>query len=150
MDRYLQTRTDAFNILANYKEDERNYMRVVQPNDGIAFTTCDDANNHHSTHKNDVTHINDPSTTSNLTTSTNPQQHGSTLVTTGGGCSCNHNVHGSGGHGRSEGHTITCFCGGRLGTMHLHVHTPLRRPNDDWQWPNLLEPMMTVRQSSKY
>ena len=75
VDQYLRTRTDAFNILANYKEDECNYMQVVWSNDGVAFTTCDKTNNHYDTHENDVTPSDDPSATSDLTTSTNPQQH---------------------------------------------------------------------------
>ena len=115
LDRYPHTRTDTFNILANYKNNKHNYMWVVQSNDGVAFTTCDEANNHHDTHENDITPIDNPSTTSDLTTSTNPQQHGSTLVTTGGGHGCNHNARGSTGHGRSDGCTITCFCCGETG-----------------------------------
>ena len=106
---YPRTRTKAFNILANYKEDEQNYMQVVWSNDGKAFTTLDNNNTHHNTNEDNVTHIDDPSTTSNLTTSTNPQQHGSTMVTTGGGCGCSCNACGSTGHGRSEGCTIACF-----------------------------------------
>ena len=43
------------------------------------------------------------------------EQHGSTLVTTGGGCGRSHNARGSAGHGRSEGHTISCFHCGETG-----------------------------------
>ena len=86
VDCYLHMRKHAFNILANYKEDEQNYMQVVQSNDSVAFTTLDDSNSHHNTTDDNITPPTDKlSTTSNLTTSTNPQQHGSTLVTTGGG-----------------------------------------------------------------
>ena len=106
---YPCTRTDAFNILANYKEDERNHIWVIWSNDGVAFTTCDEVNNHHDMHENVASHIDDPSRTSDLTTSTNPQQHGSTLVTMGGGCSRNRIGQGSAGRGRIKGHTITCF-----------------------------------------
>ena len=56
--------------------------------------------------------IDDPSTTSDLTTSTNPQQHGSTLLTTGGGRGHSQNTCGSAGRGRNVEQTITCFhCG---------------------------------------
>ena len=109
VDRYPRTRTDAFNILANYKEDERNYIRVARSNDGVAFTTCDESNNHYNTHDNDRAPDKDPSATSDLTASTNPQQHGSTLVTTRGGRG--HNPRrGSAGRGCGHGRTITCFC----------------------------------------
>ena len=57
-------------------------MRVAQSNDGVAFATCDETNNHYDTHENDRAPSDDPSVTSDLTTSTNRQQHGSTLVTT--------------------------------------------------------------------
>ena len=53
VDQYPRTRTDAFNILANYKEDERNYLRVTRSNDWVAFTTCDESNNHYDAHDND-------------------------------------------------------------------------------------------------
>ena len=110
LDRYPRTRTDAFNILANYKEDERNHFRAARSNNGVAFTTRTETNNHPDTHGEDVSHIEDLSTTSDLTTSTNPQQQqGSALVTTGGGRGCNRNGRGSAGQGRS---IITCFrCG---------------------------------------
>ena len=62
-----------------------------------------------------MAHIDDPSTVSDLTTSTNPQQHGSTLVSVGGGHSRSCNACRSAGHGRSEGCTITCFCCGETG-----------------------------------
>ena len=107
VDHYPRTMTDAFNILANYKVDEQNYMQAIWSNDGVAFTTLDDNNNHHNTNEDNVAHINDPSTTSNLTTSTNPQQHRSTLVTTGGGCGHSHTACRSAGCGRSTGHPIT-------------------------------------------
>ena len=98
LDRYPHTRTDAFNILANYKEDEHNHFRATQSNDDVAFTTSTETNNHPDTHGEDVSHIEDPSTTSDLTTSTNPQQQqGSALVTTGGGCGRNCNGRGSAG-----------------------------------------------------
>ena len=115
LDQYQRTRTDAFNILANYKEDEHNHIWVIWSNNSVAFTTCDEVNNHHDMYENDVSHIDDLSTTSDLTTSTNPQQHGSALVTMGGGRGCNHNGLGSGGWGRSDGRTITCFHCGETG-----------------------------------
>ena len=149
VDHYPRTRTKAFNIPANYKEDEQNYMWVVWSNDGIAFTTLDNNNTHHNTNEDNVTHIDDPSTTSNLTTSTNPQQHGSTMVTTGGGCGCSCNACGSTWHGRSEGCTIACFRYSEPDTMPLHAYTPLRRPNGIWQWPNQLDLMRTVKQPNK-
>ena len=62
-----------------------------------------------------MANIDDPSTVSDLTTSTNPQQHGSTLVTAGGGHSHSCNACGSAGNGRIEGRTITCFCYGETG-----------------------------------
>ena len=37
----------------------------------------------------------------------------------------------------------------RPGTMPLHAHTPLRRPNGIWQRPNQLDPMRTVKQPNK-
>ena len=39
---------------------------------------------------------------------------------------------------------------GKLGTVPLHVLIPSRRPNDAWQQPNLLDPMLTVGQPSHY
>ena len=89
-------------------------MRVAQSNDGVVFATCDETNNHYDTHENDVAPSNDPSAASDLTTSTNPQQHGSTLVATRGGRGCNPG-YGSAGRGRGNGHTITCFCCGETG-----------------------------------
>ena len=86
---------------------------MVWSNDSVAFTTCDD--NQHDTHEQDMSHIDDPSTTSDLTTSTNPQQQGSALVTTGGRRSRNCTGRGSPGQGRSEEHTITCFHCGETG-----------------------------------
>ena len=50
LDRCPRTRTDAFNILANYKEDERNHFRAARSNDGVAFTTSTETNNHPDTH----------------------------------------------------------------------------------------------------
>ena len=114
VDRYPRTRTNAFNILANYKEDERNYLRVTRSNDGVAFTTCDESNSHYDAQDSDGPTNEEPSTTSDLTTSTNPQQHGSTLVTARGGRG-QHPGHGSGGRGRGHGRTITCFCCGETG-----------------------------------
>ena len=114
VDRYPRTRTDAFNILANYKEDERNYLRVTRSNDGVAFTTCDESNSHYEPQDSDGPPNEEPSTTSDLTTSTNPQQHGSTLVTARGGRG-QHPGRGSGGRGRGHGHPITCFRCGETG-----------------------------------
>ena len=144
--RYPRTRIDAFNILANHKEDERNHFRATRSNDGVAFTTSTETSNHPDTYGEDVSHIGDPSTTSDLTTSTNPQQQqGSALVTTGGGRGRNRNGRGSAGRGRS---ITTCFrCGD---TMPLPVLIPSRRPNDALQQPNLPDQMMTVGQPSNY
>ena len=114
IDWYPRTRTDAFNILANYKEDERNYIGVAWSNDGVAFTTCDESNNHYDTHDSDRAPDEDPSATSDLTTSTNPQQHGSTLVTARGGCGRTPGC-GSAGQGQGHGHTIMCFRCGETG-----------------------------------
>ena len=114
VDRYPRTRTDAFNILANYKEDKRNYIRVARSNNGVAFTTCDEPNNHYDTHESDGAPGEDPSVTSDLTGSTNPQQHGSTLVTTRSGHGRTPG-HGSTGWGRGHGRIITCFHCGETG-----------------------------------
>ena len=121
-------------------------MQVVRSNDGVAFSTLDDNDNHHNTNEDNMAHIDDPSTTSDLTTSTNQQQHGSTLVTTGGGQSCAIMHADQLGVGEVRGSQLHVSAAVRPGTMPLHVHTPLRKPNNVWQWPNLLDLMMTVRQ----
>ena len=102
-------RMDAFNILAKYKEDEQNYIWVVQSNDGMTFTTFDDNNNNNNTINDAVATLTDELMTSDLTTSTNPQQHGSTHVNNGGSHGQGHNGWGSGGHGHNDRCTITCF-----------------------------------------
>ena len=88
-------------------------MQVVQSNDGVAFTTLDNSDTHHNTNETNMSHMDDLSTTSDLTASTNPQQHRSTMVTTGGGHGHSHNAHRSTGCGINEGHTIRCFCCGK-------------------------------------
>ena len=60
-------RTDAFNILANYKEDKQNYVQVVWSNDGMTFTTFDDNNNNYNTINDAAATLTDePSMTSML------------------------------------------------------------------------------------
>ena len=146
VDCYPRTRSDAFNILANYKEGERNYMQVVQSNDRVAFTTLDNSDTHHNTNETNMTHMDDLSTTSNLTASTNPQQHGSTMVTTGVDMVTVIMHMDQLGVGEARGTQLDVFVAARPGTMPLHDHTPLRRPNGACQLPNLLMAMATVKQ----
>ena len=82
----------------------------------MTFTTFDDNNNNSNTINDAVATLTDkPSMTSDLTTSTNPQQHGRTVVNHGGGHGQGCNGQGSSGHGHHGRHTITCFCCGENG-----------------------------------
>ena len=131
VDRYPKSRVDAHHVLANWKQDPRNLVRLTGGNDGVQFTNMastepeltmqqqhfpsqeqepDNQGSHNNTTEND---LHDNPTDNEGTTLTTFTTRAPTAYTTGRGG--RHRNRSGGGRGRGHDRsTITCFrCGQR-------------------------------------
>ena len=123
VDRYPKSRVDAHHVLANWKQDPRNLMRLTGGNDGVQFTNMalNDQDLMTQQQQTDIQEANDNTHIQEANDNTQ-ESEGTTLTTiTTKGSRTNLSGHGGrhGGRGRGQGrgqgrHTIICFrCGQR-------------------------------------
>ena len=109
VDRYPKPRVDAHHVLANWKQDPRNLVRLTGGNDGVQFTNMAMNEQELTTQQQqaDTQEANDNTQESEGTMLTTVMTRAPTTNT--GGCGW---CHGGGGAGRGRGqgrNTVTCF-----------------------------------------
>ena len=119
VDRYPKSIVDAHHVLANWKQDPRNLVRLTSGNDGVQFThmaMTEEEELMTQQYQGDTEEATDNAPESEGTTLTTATTRAPSYSTTGpGGCGGRHGGHGA-GRGRGQGrNAITCFRCGKCG-----------------------------------